>query len=217
MTDSKVSPAPIETDDQRRTFEFLCPRVTSSAELLQFHAVDGMIRDLRERRLAENKRIMDMENLWEARKAELEPQLQAMVAAAVATGAGKSAQTMLASTFTKDREDHVLLPQGPEEVDEIIDWTEDLDPDDNFALAPGDYEMFPQWTKQGAERMKAFVLDRARAGLSLPPGVVVTPGGKTVVTRMRTSPRLSPQQILAQRGDLDRLVSLEPQENQDDQ
>lgn len=222
MTDSEVSPVPIETDDQRRTFEFLVPRVTSEAELLQFHAVDAMICALHEKRLAENKRLMDMEKLWEARKAELEPQLQAMVVAAQASGS-KSAQSMLASTFTKDREDKVLLPQGPEEENEIIGWVNELDYAYGFEFVEDtDYEMVPRITKAGSERLKNFVIDRARLGLDIPPGVVFTPGGKTVVTRHRSSaapgagPRLTPQQILAQRGDLDKLLPQGPEEGRND-
>jgi len=216
MTDSEASPVPIETDDPRRTFEFLVPRVTSEAELLQFHAVDAMLRSLRERRLAENKRIMDMEKLWEARKAELEPQLLSLVARAQADGS-KSAQTMLGSTFLKDREDSIEIPKSPEEVNNIIVWADNLDPDCNFALVPGDYVMVPRLTNGGVERLKKFVIKRAMNGLDMPPGVVFTPGGKTVVTRHRASPRLTPKQILAQRGDLESLVSPEPQDQQENQ
>lgn len=209
MNDSEVSPVPIETDDPRRTFEFLVPRVTSDAELLQFHAVDAMIRDLRERRLAENKRLMDMEKLWEARKAELEPQLQALVTKAQAEG-GKSAQTMLGSTFLKDREDKVELPS----LEVMLDWMKKLG-NLEFPLDKSHVVMVPKLTKKGEEQLKAFFIARAKDMLDVAPGVVITPGGKTVVTRHRASPRLTPKQILAQRGDLESLVSPEQPEPQD--
>lgn len=195
--------------DEKQTFHHLVPQVTNAAELLQFHAFDQMIKDLGARRKAENQRLLALEKLWEVRKSELEPQLRALVAVATEAGGEPKAMTLLATTYLRDREDSVNW----ESEHDVLDWwscTPELPRIDAVRA-------FMAFTTSEARAFaKQVLLARAHAGLDIPPGVTITPAGKTVVTRARTGRTvLTAHQVLAQHSKhLDRLVS--PEEEGDD-
>jgi len=209
--ESEASPVPIETDDPRAMFAHMVPKVTNAAELLQFHAVDAWIKDLSTRRKTENQRLLALEKLWEAHKSELEPQLRELLLAAQGGGA-KNIQSLLATTYTRDREESVEW----EDESDLVDWlialaSEEGTPEPEYRV---EYRFADPEARSAA---KVLILARAKAGLDLPPGVTITPAGKTVVTRFRDRSPVTPHTILAQRGrDLDRLIDHEPQGNQDD-
>lgn len=207
MTDTtRVPDVPVDAQDPRRKFEFLVPKVEDEADLLQFHAVDAMMRDLRDRRLRENAALLDMEKLWEQRKSELRDSLLRLAAEA-------KVQTILATTYTQARQDSIT-------------WTDDnavavwMNAND-LPLYREDVEATVKLSAEGRERVRRLLLDRARRGLDVPPGVTVTPAGRSVVTRHRSGPVLSAQTVLAQRGrNLDLLThddQPEPTETDNDQ
>lgn len=192
---ARGAPEPDEAKPSR--FELLCPEVTDEAQLLQYQAVDLWIRTLAARRKAENARLIALEHQWKLRKQELEDQVKAVLAQAKPPG---KVSTLLASTYIMERKESVSL--GDETA--LIGWLVEHDtmqghpkPALERLVDAGILLMVPTMTEAGRAWAKSAILRRAKEGLDIPPGVVVTPESRIVATRPKASPVMDATEILA--------------------
>jgi hypothetical protein len=193
------SPVPdVASDASSAMFAMMLPVVRDGADLVRFHAIDAWIKTQAEQRKAQNKKLMEIEAAWDARKAELKHDLEELAK----RGEGG---TMLGTTYLRDREDSVTWTSDTELINEL----ELMD----LGFSPDEYEITYHLNAKGRANAKAAMLDRAKAGLDIPHCVTITPGGKSVCTRLKGRQAIDTRKLLALRNDA--LRSLSNQDSND--
>jgi hypothetical protein len=193
------SPVPdVASDASSAMFAMMLPVVRDGADLVRFHAIDAWIKTQAEQRKAQNKKLMEIEAAWDARKAELKHDLEELAK----RGEGG---TMLGTTYLRDREDSASWTSDAALIEELSALGLDL--------PYGSVVSIPKLTPEGRDLAKSLLIDRAKQGLAVPPCATITPGGKSVCTRLKGRQAIDTRKLLALRNDA--LRSLSNQDSND--
>jgi len=193
------SPVPdVASDASSAMFALMLPVVRDGADLVRFHAIDAWMKNQTEQRKAQNKKLMEIEAAWDKRKAELKHDLEAMA------NRGEGG-TMLGTTYLRAREDSAEWGSDQEFVEEC----ETL----GITLPGGSVVMVPRLTPEGRAAAKSILIERAKHGLAIPLCAIITPGGKSVCTRLKGRQMVDPQKLLALRNEALRQLSNDSQES----
>lgn len=193
------SPVPdVASDASSAMFAMMLPVVRDGADLVRFHAIDAWIKTQAEQRKAQNKKLMEIEAAWDARKAELKHDLEELAK----RGEGG---TMLGTTYLRSRDDSAEWGSDQELIEEFARM--------EMPITEAYIVRIPRLTHEGREHVKQVLINRAKQGLAVPLCATITPGGKSVCTRLKGRQAIDTRKLLALRNDA--LRSLSNQDSND--